>query len=183
MYQPTDIALIIDFEATCNDDNSFPIEVMEVIEVGAVIATLAGETIAQFQTFVRPQLNPVLTIFCNQLTGIQQSDIDNAPTFREAMDNLQNFLQPYHPLKFWGSWGNYDKRQILLECQRHQIDDPLASLEHKNLKANFAKKRKIRQVGTSKALELAGLERQGTHHRALDDAINISKLISICLLE
>lgn len=182
MHQVNERVLIIDLEATCNDDDSFPIEIMEVIEIGAVIATIAGEVVAQFQSFVKPHANPTLTSFCKQLTGIEQLEVDNAPSFTIAIAELLKFVAPHKPLLFWGSWGRYDEKQIRLECQRNNIENPLAWLEHRNLKGDFAKVRKIRQVGTSRALALAGLDRAGKHHRALDDAINIAKLIPFTLL-
>lgn len=55
--------LVVDLEMTCNDDDSIPLEAMEVIEIGAVIATLSGEIIAQFHSFVKPNIKPVLTNF------------------------------------------------------------------------------------------------------------------------
>jgi inhibitor of KinA sporulation pathway (predicted exonuclease) len=58
----------------------------------------------------------------------------------------------------------------------------LARLPHQNLKASFAKARKIKQVGMSRALQIAGLELDGEHHRALSDALNIAKLLPFCAL-
>jgi inhibitor of KinA sporulation pathway (predicted exonuclease) len=76
-----------------------------------------------------------------------------------------------------GSWGAYDPRQIERECARHGIADPLAHLHHKNLKASFAKARKIKQVGMATALQIAGLELEGEHRRPLSDALNIARLL------
>jgi inhibitor of KinA sporulation pathway (predicted exonuclease) len=174
--------LVLDLEMTCNDDDSIPPEAMEVIEIGAVVAALSGEIIAHFQSFVKPNLNPVLTNFCKQLTGIEQREVDSAPSFSTVINELQQFVQLQDALLFWGSWGKSDEKQILHECQRHKIANPLASLMHRNLKGDFAKIRKIRQVGMSKALELARLKREGKGHRALDDAANIAKLLPFCLM-
>lgn len=173
--------LIVDLEATCDDDNSYPLEKMEIIEIGAVITKSDGEIIDQFQLFVKPLLHPNLTVFCKALTGIRQSDVDSALSFKEASIQLQKFVSNYEGIALWGSWGNYDNKQILIECARHNIANPLQHLAHENLKASFAKRRKIRQVGTSKALELTGLIRKGDRHRGLDDAINIAMLLPFCV--
>jgi inhibitor of KinA sporulation pathway (predicted exonuclease) len=53
----------------------------------------------------------------------------------------------------------------------------LAGLAHQNLKAGFAKRRRIKQVGMATALRIAGLELEGEHHRALADAMNIARLL------
>lgn len=168
--------LVIDLEATCCDADTIPPEQMEVIEVGAVWATSAGQIIDRFQSFVRPIASPQLTSFCMSLTHIEQASIDAAPNWPIVAAALAEFAQRYAG-QCWGSWGAYDRRQIERECARHGIADPLAPLPHQNLKASFAKARKIKQVGMATALQIVGLELEGEHHRALSDALNIARLL------
>ena len=170
--------LIIDLEATCADDGSIPAEQMEIIEVGACWATPDGQVIDRFQAFVHPVARPQLTAFCRSLTGIVQADIDAASPWPAVAADLTEFVWHHRqPGSCWGSWGNYDRKQIERECARHDIADPLAELEHRNLKAAFAKRRKIKQVGMATALQIAGLPLEGEHHRGLDDALNIARLL------
>jgi inhibitor of KinA sporulation pathway (predicted exonuclease) len=77
----------------------------------------------------------------------------------------------------WASWGNYDRSQFEYDSARHGVENPVTHLPHANLKKIFAKKRRIKRVGMMGALQIAGVERTGAHHRALDDAINTSKLL------
>lgn len=168
--------LVIDLEATCADDGSISTEHMEIIEVGAVWATLSGKVIDQFQSFVRPADRPHLTAFCRSLTHIDQNDIDEARNWPSVASSLAEFAKRQEG-RLWGSWGNYDAHQVELECMRHKILQPLAGLKHVNLKAMFAKKRRIKQVGMTKALQIAGLELEGVQHRGLDDALNIARLL------
>ncbi|GHT99064.1 exonuclease [Betaproteobacteria bacterium] len=178
--------LVIDLEATCDDGNVKPIppDEMEIIEIGAVWATVEGKVIDEFQTFVRPLLRPHLTDFCRQLTHIQQRDVDAAEFFPAAAAALTRFAQRHQGQSAtWGSWGNYDAKQFARDCARHDIPDPLAGFQHVNLKSQFAKRRfarsgkKFREVGMIKALELAGLPLTGDHHRGIDDARNIARLL------
>lgn len=171
--------LVIDLEATCADDGSIPPEEMEVIEVGAVWATPDGEAMDTFQRFVRPTHRPLLTAFCRTLTHIEQDDIDAAPKWPMVAAELTGFAQ-LHAGRCWGSWGAYDRRQIERECARHGLADPLHGLTHRNLKAEFAKGRKIKQVGMATALKVVGLPLCGAHHRALPDALNIARLLPAC---
>lgn len=55
-------------------------------------------------------------------------------------------------------------------------------LPHQNIKATFAKARKIKQTGMTKVLQIVGLELEGEHHCDLSDALNIAKLLSACPL-
>lgn len=170
--------LVIDLEATCSEGNEIPAVDMEIIEVGAVWAQDDGAIIDRFQAFVRPVLNPVLTPFCHQLTGITQTDVNQAASWPSVARELAGFaLLNSHHSKTWGSWGKYDLKQIDRDCVRHGVCSPLSDWLHINLKREFAKSRKIKEVGMTKALELSKLSLGGSHHRGLDDAINIAQLL------
>jgi inhibitor of KinA sporulation pathway (predicted exonuclease) len=74
------------------------------------------------------------------------------------------------------SWGAYDLNQFRQDCQRHRLPLPPAFERHVNLKKEFARQRCVKVCGMAKALEIAGIPLEGTHHRASDDARNIAKL-------
>ncbi|WP_460146729.1 exonuclease domain-containing protein [Pseudomonas sp. S2_A02] len=91
---------------------------METIEIGLVVIDLETlEIVDEFQRFVRPQINPILTDFCKQLTSIQQADVDvdvdvdGALTYREVGEELRTFATRYSDAA-WASWGDYDARQL-----------------------------------------------------------------------
>ncbi|PAK14892.1 3'-5' exonuclease [Burkholderia ubonensis] len=168
--------LVVDLEATC-DENS-PSFDMETIEIGAAWIAADGIVLDRFQSFVRPIVNPTLTPFCTQLTGITQADVDAAPPFPVAADELRAFVAKHQQAgSVFMSWGSWDSRQLQRDSARHSVTMPIA-LPHQNAKALFAKKRRIgKQVGMAKACELVGLALAGTHHRALDDALNVARLL------
>lgn len=56
------------------------------------------------------------------------------------------------------------------------MESPLPGWDHRNLKKEWAKARRIKRVGMKKALEIAGIALEGPHHRALADVLNIGKL-------
>ncbi|MGG5543205.1 exonuclease domain-containing protein [Burkholderia vietnamiensis] len=172
---PTTI-LVVDLEATC--DENVPSFEMEAIEMGAVWIAADGAVLDRFQSFVRPVVNPTLTPFCKQLTGITQADVDAAPLFPVAADELRAFVAKHQQAgSVFMSWGSWDSRQLQRDSARHSVAMPIA-LPHQNAKALFAKKRRIgKQVGMAKACELVGLALAGTHHRALDDALNVARLL------
>ena len=171
--------LIIDLEMTCADDGSINATDMKVIEIGACWATEAGEVLESFQTFVRPLARPQLTLFCTTLTGLPQSAVDAAPQFPQAAEQLALFARKFPEAKSrWGSWGLSDRKQIDQECARHGLSHPLGGLVHRNLKAEFARRRKIKQVGMTTAFAIVGLTREGPQHRALEDALNIARLLA-----
>ncbi|ABF09719.1 3'-5' exonuclease [Cupriavidus metallidurans] len=169
--------LVVDLEATCSEDMAAGWE-METAEIGAVWVRGNGTVLDHFQSFVRPVVNPQLTAFFTNLTGISQSDVDDAPLFTVAAEQLRQFVERYQmPGSIWVSWGAWDARQLLRDSARYRIAEPIA-LPHQNGKRLFAKAQKIgKEVGMAKACQLAGQTIAGTHHRALDDAMSIVGLL------
>ena len=171
--------LVVDLEATCCDLQTILRHQMETIEIGAVM--IDRETLSivdEFQTFIKPRRHPILTDFCRQLTSITQAQVDTAPTFAEAINLWQPWLMQFDRTIF-GSWGDYDRKQFQQDSKHHQIDLPYpVSSNHVNLKEQFSITQKLnRRYGMAQALNLAGVELVGTHHRGIDDARNISQLL------
>ena len=171
--------LVVDLEATC-DERNFPRDLMETIEIGAVLVD--GKTlqpIDEFQTFIKPIRRPQLTAFCTRLTSITQHDVDTAPGFAEAISQLGRFLGGRQPQ--FASWGAYDWFQLTKDARMHGVRLPLRS-DNINLKQAFSAglitKKKF---GMKAALRRVGIPLEGTHHRGIDDARNIAKLLPFCL--
>ena len=169
--------LVVDLEATCCDRNTIPREESEIIEIGAVL--VEGRTlrpVAEFQTFVRPVVHPTLTPFCTELTTITQADVDPAPAFPAAAARLAAFGAD----ALFCSWGAYDRNQLAADARRHGIAPPLGP-EHMNIKERFAEAEGSRKRGNRDALARVGLVATGTHHRGIDDARNIARLLPFVL--
>lgn len=66
--------IVVDLEATCDDQGAVPRHEMEIIEIGAVLVTASALQVEdEFQAFVKPVRHPVLTRFCRELTSIAQT--------------------------------------------------------------------------------------------------------------
>ncbi|THK41189.1 exonuclease domain-containing protein [Methylophaga sp. SB9B] len=175
--------LVVDLEATCwedkvdGTDRRQTVDDMEVIEFGCVVCEINGTVIDSRSFFARPKLHSVLTEFCTKLTSIKQSDVDNAPHYVDVTKTLNEWLGQYE-LSQWVSWGNYDKNQLLKEYERHGVCPSFLDLPHENLKKRWSKgKKAFRNAGPKVALEYHGLEFEGKYHRAIDDALNIARLL------
>jgi inhibitor of KinA sporulation pathway (predicted exonuclease) len=169
--------LIIDFEATCSENNAdFPRDEMEIIEFGAVLCDAGSlAPLAEFQSFVKPVRHPRLTAFCQKLTSITQAQVDAAPRLPEVLARLKEQIKIDEELLFC-SWGDYDKNQLRRDCSFHRAPYPFRG--HLNLKRRFSEQQEIpRELGLGGALREAGLSFEGTQHRAIDDARNIVRLL------
>jgi inhibitor of KinA sporulation pathway (predicted exonuclease) len=126
--------------------------------------------IGEFQSFVKPKINPILTDFCKNLTHIKQEDVDSAETFPNVNDKFNEWLgMDYHVF----SWGDYDKKQYEKDCTLHK-QPFIWKYNHTNLKTRFASRYKIKPGGVGTALRTLGSPFDGTPHRAIDDARNIA---------
>jgi inhibitor of KinA sporulation pathway (predicted exonuclease) len=159
--------LVIDLEATCSRDATVPREEMEIIEIGAVmVSARTFEAESEFQTFVCPVRHRQLTPFCIELTGIQPAQVAAAPTFPEAIAKMKEWVDGFDDALFC-SWGDYDRKQFLQDCQYHQVTYPFAA-GHLNLKAEFANcLGRQKQMGIGQALKNLGLEFEGSPHPGL----------------
>ena len=174
--------LVIDLEAT-TDDGGWPLEEMEVIEIGASVVTRAGREVDHFQRFIRPQRRPLLTPFCRQLTRITQANIDTGAPMTVVWEQLERWLGQHLPkLEGWASWGDYDRKQLEQEWRKKQLGSALLQLPHMNLKQQFAQARQLkRALGLNSALQLAGMQFSGQQQRALEDARNTARLLPLVL--
>lgn len=175
----TRMLLVLDLEATCWPRGEHVQAEMETIEFGALLLGGGGETVAEFQSFVRPRRHAHLSDFCTQLTSIRQADVDPAPVFEEALGDLCRWLaeQAGGPTAVrLASWGAYDRGQLERDCGWAGVDYPFAA-DHLNLKHAASARLGIRPVGMAQALERARLPLEGTHHRALDDVRNMARLV------
>ncbi len=168
--------IIVDLEATCCNGGSIPRNEMEIIEIGAVaLENRTYNIISEFDTLVKPVRNPKLTQFCTKLTSISQTMVDNCETFSQALDKFKDWLSNFDKPEFC-SWGNYDKNQLIRDCQYHKLDYPFNSY-HINIKKRFAQKNGLaKPVSLGKAIRMVNLEFVGTPHRGIEDAKNMARL-------
>ncbi|GAB5418049.1 MAG: exonuclease domain-containing protein [Crocinitomicaceae bacterium] len=166
--------IILDLEATCWEDRSIKRR-SEIIEIGAVKINEEKEIVDEFCAFIQPSLHPELSEFCTELTTITQEDVDGAETFERVIRNFWEWINLDEDYLL-GSWGMYDRNQFRKDCELHELSTEWLR-RHISLKHQYTKiKNMKRHAGMKGALWMEGIELQGTHHRGIDDARNISKI-------
>jgi inhibitor of KinA sporulation pathway (predicted exonuclease) len=167
--------IIFDLEATCWQGNPNGL-VQEIIEIGAFMYTQYGEEIGEYNRFVRPRLNPNLSAFCQELTGIEQESIDRARSFGEVIEEFQDWIGIFDEDYLLCSWGGFDRVMLCQDCALHQIESDWTD-PYINLKAQYREINRLSSaVGLAKAVRREGLEFEGFHHRAIDDAANLARI-------
>lgn len=192
LRQPFDYLLVLDFEATCWRDPSYGLNSQEIIEFSCVLYDVRKDRIvSEFQQYVRPTENILLSHFCISLTGITQSIVNNGVPLNACLSRFTAWIKRQQ-VKFdfkcveglnetciAATWTNYDLGAYLeKECRRK-------SLKYPNYLVNWIDVRALYQMMYVKkpknfydAISKVGLKFVGHKHSGLDDARNTAKLIS-----
>jgi 3'-5' exoribonuclease 1 len=166
--------VIVDLEATCWEGRDSSRN--EIIEIGAVLVNEQQAILSEFEQFVKPLMNPILSEFCKNLTTIRQEPVDTAPYFYEAVERFKSWITSYGEEYLLCSWGYYDKMQFEQDCLLHGLETDWLK-NHISLKHQYAEIKGLRRaIGMKNALIGEGLPLSGTHHRGIDDARNITQI-------
>lgn len=164
--------IILDLEATCWDNDRS--KQNEIIEIGAVKINSKKEIVEEFQAFIKPVINTELSDFCKSLTHIKQSDVDSSKSFKEVLEDFEEFIGNEEYLLC--SWGFYDKSQFEKDCNLHKLNTDWLK-NHISLKHQHQSLNKLQKgMGLGGAIRKEGFVFEGTAHRGIDDAKNIAKI-------
>ncbi|AEY66788.1 3'-5' exonuclease [Clostridium sp. BNL1100] len=178
--------IFVDFEATCWDKNEkYKRPHAEIIEIGAVATGQNLKEIGKFSAVIRPEIEPVLSDYCKELTGLSQSDVENGIDFNRAIDLFYQWIIQYQttqsPILY--TWGNYDTFLLKRSLRRHRTKNKdFLNIIHKegliDLQEQFMKFTALPSSSCNlvKALQIIRKNYHGTIHRSVDDAANMIKL-------
>jgi len=172
--------VVIDFEATC--DMGRRLSPQEIIEFPSVLVNgMTGRLEGHFHTYIKPVYHPVLTDFCKELTGIQQSQVIGGVSLSEALLMHDNWLEE-RGVKNTNfavvTWSDWDCKVMLeSECNLKGIRKPNYFNRWINLKLPFYDSFGQLRCNLKGAVEFAGLTWEGRAHSGLDDAKNTARLL------
>lgn len=170
--------IVYDLEATCWEGQPTNL-VQEIIEIGALKLDNYGEVLGTFNRLVRPVVNPNLSLFCRQLTTIDQVSINRARPFPEVVEDFQEWAGVYDQDEYLlCSWGSFDKKMLVQDSTLHRLDPDWTDF-HINVRKQYHDLKNFRTYkGLKKVVELEGFEFTGTYHRGFSDAENLAKVFS-----
>jgi inhibitor of KinA sporulation pathway (predicted exonuclease) len=176
----TNKIIIIDLEATCWEGNPPKGQESEIIEIGVCIFDTTTASISKNKGILITPEHSKVSPFCTQLTTITQQMLDDEGiSLEDANDILR---EAYDSENYtWASYGAYDLNMFKKQCSKFRIDYPFSN-DHINVKQRFAEIKGLRkEVGMGGALKMLNIPLEGTHHRGVDDAKNIAKILNWCL--
>ncbi len=150
----------------------------EIIQIGAVkLDTAAGlGEVESFCCLVRPKINPDLSDYIQNLTGIVQKDLDrNAVAFAHALDSFEAFIGDDTDMLF--SFGR-DGDVIVENCDINGVDHPTALPPEENLRQYMLKIGLLEDYVFSADLPaIFGIDVDFIRHDALGDARAVAAVV------
>ena len=166
--------IIFDLEATCWPE-SIPELEQEIIEIGALNIDRYGSVNGSFENMVKPVIHPYLSPYCKELTGISQSEVDDAKTFEEVFPDFYDWMAEDGKFLLC-SWGSKDMEFFEHDCSYHDLGTAWTEY-YIDLKSQYRDIKSLpEKIGLKQAIRKEGFEFTGDHHRAMTDAKNLSKI-------
>ena len=171
-----DKALVIDLECSCWRGHPPDGQRQEIIEIGICMLDFNTREISNKQGILVKNHESEISGFCTKLTSITQEMIDkDGVEFDEACRILKEYYKSEK--RIWFSWGNFDRTMFVKDCDHRGVNYPLSDY-HFNAKTLYGFKHKMKnEPGVQTALKHAGMTFEGHHHRGVDDAVNIARLV------
>ncbi|KAH3761829.1 3'-5' exoribonuclease 1 [Pelomyxa schiedti] len=183
--QPFHLLAVIDVEATCEEDTGFAFA-NEIIEFPAVfINTFTLKIEAEFHRYVRPTEHPILSRFCQHLTGIKQHTVNAAKPLPDVLNEFHewllynNLLTPTGKPRFaCCTDGPWDLNFFLAwECKRKNIPQRSYFSKWVNVRWLFQSFFHER-CNIESMLSYFGQKFVGHQHSGLWDSRNIANLVA-----
>lgn len=138
----------------------------EIIQIGAILLDDQYKEIGSFSTLVKPQYNERIGPYFEELTGISTEMVQDAPVFREAINQFFDWCRNQEDDIRIYQWSESDYEQIVAEVELKGI--VLASLDWELLQ-KFENLQKeygdtlgvVREVSLKDAVMYAGLDFSG----------------------
>lgn len=175
---------VLDFEATCWDGEPGKHK-QEIIEFPSVLYELTPDKqvkhIGEFSKYVRPVLEPILSKFCTELTGITQDKVDLADPIELVYHEHHQWLITNTPpnseiyIITCGAWD----LDIMLPKEIANKNLPYYSVYKRfiNIKSEFEYVYKVKAFGMVNMLRHLNIPLEGKHHSGIDDTRNIAKIL------
>ena len=170
-----DHLLVIDIESTCWKGNPPEGQASDIIEIGVALLNVSSLTVEASESILVKPKRSTVSPFCTELTTLTQEMVDSGISLAEACAYLKQNYKSKN--RVWASFGEYDRKMFEKSCSDLNIPYPFGS-SHINVKTlytlfagnSFGK-------GMKGVLKEIGLSHVGTHHRGVDDAINIAAIL------
>lgn len=132
--------------------------------------------------YCKPQINPILSKYCTDLTGITQEQVDSAETFDKVLIHFQKWLEK-HKLNSSRKFAivtdsHWDiKKYLYYQCIYLCLPFPIWANSWVNVSVACRKFYRLKKTSLQYMLDHLDMKFIGNHHCGLDDAKNIARIL------
>lgn len=184
---------ILDLEMTCDgrqegkkfiDDGRMRHAQREIISVGFIVADKNFSVKENFQSFVKPARNPILTEYCKNLTGITQAEVDGGKICNEVFGDIAKICRKFS-VEIILTFDTFDKAGVINSAQFcKKADEPYKNmyvisqkiLDVKPIILSAVNNDNKKRLSLSKISQMLQIENDAAKHNALNDALLLSKI-------
>ncbi len=184
----------LDIEMTCDghiddgrfiDDGRMHFSKREVISVGFIVSDDKYIIKNRYYSIVKPMINPVLSDYCKQLTGLSQDQVDNGKKCKNAIRDIRTLCNRYS-VDYIFTYGNADKDVLNITCQKNRkkfkenvgdiyaVRDKMVDVQPAIAEGLGVKGKPCQSLNSVR--ENLKIKNKGTHHDSLDDAMTLYKI-------
>ena len=181
--------IVIDFESTCWKERGFASP--EIIEFPAILFDAqSGKESETFHHYVQPTEHPKLSLFCRQLTGISQNQVDDGIPIGTAVILFRQWISKItdkYQLRMndvgdngctFVTWSDWDLQVCLgNEIRRKNLNRPHYLNAWIDIRLMYSKFYGRKPQGLNGALKDLAIEFQGREHSGIEDARNTGVLL------
>jgi inhibitor of KinA sporulation pathway (predicted exonuclease) len=177
---------ILDFEATCFENDQVARNKMEIIEFPSILYKIdtndnSYEFLGEFHKYVKPTYKPILTEFCKKLTGITQGTVNNSDTINIVYNDHIKWLDTFIKDKdnfIICTCGAWDLKTMLPnEIKNKQLKTHKYYNRFINIKDEFNYFYNENARGMIDMLKILKINLTGKHHSGIDDTRNITNIL------
>ncbi|CAK75902.1 unnamed protein product (macronuclear) [Paramecium tetraurelia] len=171
--------ILFDIQVSCIEDNRQNYN-QEIIEISAKVYDIDQRKIVRnFQKYIKPVDNPIISEFCTKQTGIKQFQINNGISLQQAINQLTDIFKELGRFCIITK-GDFDLLILKKEAQRKNIKLVRNFTYYINIKKVFPKslrsKTSLKDPSMTEMLECCGLLQYDNHESEtakVDDLANL----------
>ena len=169
--------IVLDLEAVCDENEIFPNETTEIIQIGFCLFDMVTQEITdKTSIYIKPSENAIITDYCTTLTGITQEILNNKGISLQDVNNI--LIEKYKSKKRIVATFGKDLTWYKSECDRKDIEFPFWQDNSIDVHLLFKlKNQNKRGMGLLKCLNFYDIEFDGNAHDASVDAYNTAILL------
>ncbi|ADL53968.1 3'-5' exonuclease [Clostridium cellulovorans] len=155
-------------EVQSANNSSLP---FEIIQIGALKLTENFETVANFNSLIKPTVYPIIHPYVESLTKINDSMVSSCETFPQVYEDFLEFIGNDETTLC--VWGISDIKELLRNIKFYNLPSSTISKNYIDIQKYASKHLRTpnkSRIGLSTAISLLNIPTNGQFHDAFNDA-------------